>query len=67
MRERDDSKKGGGDVFDAVPRQKGVFKLRSGAEKKVIITVRQISRHNSCLLTVERCFGMLVSPGRNVR
>ena len=33
---------------------------------QVIITVQQISR-NSCTLAVERCFGMLVSPGRNVR
>ena len=30
------------------------------------MTVQQISR-NSCHLNVERCFGMLVSPGRNVR
>ena len=28
--------------------------------------MQQISR-NSCTLAVERCFGMLVSPGRNVR
>ncbi len=82
IREREEQKKGGGggggsgsgsggggaaEVFEGVPRQKGVFKLRSGAEKKVVITVRQITRHNACSLTVERCFGMLVSPGRNVR
>ena len=52
--------------YDLVPRQKGVFKLRSNVEKKVVVTVQQISR-NSCRLSVERCFGMLVSPGRNVR
>lgn len=63
IREREDAKK----EFDTVPRQKGIFKLRSGAEKKVVVTVRQVSRHNTCALTVERCFGMLVSPGRNVR
>ena len=52
--------------FDMVPRQKGVFKLRSNLEKKVVVSVQQISQ-NSCKLAVERCFGMLVSPGRNVR
>lgn len=52
--------------FDLVPRQKGIFKLRSNIEKKVVVSVQQISQ-NSCKLAVERCFGMLVSPGRNVR
>jgi hypothetical protein len=49
-----------------VPRQKGLFKLRTNVEKKVVVTVRQISS-NTCSLNIERCFGMLVSPGRNVR
>lgn len=53
-------------VYELVPRQKGIFKLRSNIDKKVIVSVQQISR-NSCKLKVERCFGMLVSPGRNVR
>ena len=54
--------------FDVVPRQKGIFKLRSNVEKKVVVTVHQVnSQSNSCRLGVERCFGMLVSPGRNVR
>ncbi len=52
--------------YDMVPRQKGVFKLRSNVEKKVVVSVQQISK-NSVRLGVERCFGMLVSPGRNVR
>ena len=51
-----------------VPRQKGIFKLRSNVEKKVVVSVHQVnSQSNSCRLGVERCFGMLVSPGRNVR
>ena len=51
-----------------VPRQKEIFKLRSNVEKKVVVTVHQVnSQNNSCRLGVERCFGMLVSPGRNVR
>ena len=53
-------------TYDLVPRQKGIFKLRSNVEKKVVVSVQQISQ-NSCNLAVERCFGMLVSPGRNVR
>merc|ERR1719376_1927526 len=55
------------DVFDVVPRQKNMFKLRRDVEKKVVINVSQISKGNSCRLHVERCFGLLVSPGRNVR
>ena len=51
-------------VFELVPRQKGIFKLRSNIEKKVVVSVQQLSQ-NSCKLSVERCFGMLVSPGRN--
>ena len=54
--------------FDVVPRQKGIFKLRSNVEKKVVVSVHQVnSQSNTCRLGVERCFGMLVSPGRNVR
>ena len=54
--------------FDVVPRQKGIFKLRSNVEKKVVVSVHQVNaQNNSCRLGVERCFGMLVSPGRNVR
>ena len=33
----------------------------------MVITICQISKGNSCRLTVERCFGLLVGPGRNVR
>ena len=51
-------------AFELVPRQKGIFKLRSNIEKKVVVGVQQLSQ-NSCKLSVERCFGMLVSPGRN--
>ncbi|XP_072429451.1 rab GTPase-activating protein 1-like isoform X1 [Chiloscyllium punctatum] len=52
--------------FSAVPkdREKLYFKLRQGIEKKLIITVQQTS---NCELAVERCFGMLLSPGKNVR
>ena len=46
-------------TFELVPRQKSIFKLRSNIEKKVVVSVQQLSR-NSCKLSVERCFGMLV-------
>ncbi|XP_059840911.1 rab GTPase-activating protein 1-like isoform X1 [Hypanus sabinus] len=52
--------------FSAVPkdRDKLYFKLRQGVEKKLIINVQQTSNNE---LSIERCFGMLLSPGTNVR
>uniref|UniRef100_A0A0L8GQZ5 Rab-GAP TBC domain-containing protein n=1 Tax=Octopus bimaculoides TaxID=37653 RepID=A0A0L8GQZ5_OCTBM len=50
--------------FSTVPRDKSCFKLRCNMDKKIIITVQQ----NSLLeLKIERCFGLLLSPGRNVK
>ncbi|TRY69121.1 hypothetical protein TCAL_04113 [Tigriopus californicus] len=62
IREKEEGKS----TYEIVPRQKGFFKLRTDVEKRVVLNVRQISR-NHCHLVIERCFGMLVSPGRNVR
>ncbi|XP_023103290.1 rab GTPase-activating protein 1-like isoform X3 [Leopardus geoffroyi] len=52
--------------FSPVPkdREKFYFKLKQGIEKKVVITVQQLSNKE---LAIERCFGMLLSPGRNVK
>ncbi|XP_018411051.1 PREDICTED: rab GTPase-activating protein 1-like isoform X2 [Nanorana parkeri] len=52
--------------FSPVPkdRDKLFFKLRQGTEKKVVITIQQVSNKE---LVVERCFGMLLSPGKNVK
>ncbi|NXA69852.1 RBG1L protein, partial [Mohoua ochrocephala] len=52
--------------FSPVPkdRDKLYFKLKQGIEKKVVITVQQLSNKE---LVIERCFGMLLSPGRNVK
>ncbi|XP_006153397.1 rab GTPase-activating protein 1-like isoform X8 [Tupaia chinensis] len=52
--------------FSPVPkdRDKFYFKLKQGVEKKVVITVQQLSNKE---LAIERCFGMLLSPGRNVK
>ena len=50
----------------SVSRDKDCFKLRSNVEKSVVISLCQVS-DNLTQLKVDRCFGMLVSPGRNVR
>ncbi|XP_062960534.1 rab GTPase-activating protein 1-like isoform X3 [Cynocephalus volans] len=52
--------------FSPVPkdRDKFYFKLKQGIEKKVVVTVQQLSNKE---LAIERCFGMLLSPGRNVK
>ncbi|XP_046714357.1 rab GTPase-activating protein 1-like isoform X1 [Silurus meridionalis] len=52
--------------FSPVPkdRDKYYFKLRQGVQKKVVVTVQQISNKE---LEIERCFGMLLSPGQKVR
>ncbi|XP_061538922.1 rab GTPase-activating protein 1-like isoform X2 [Phycodurus eques] len=51
--------------FSPVPkdRDKLYFKLRQSVQKKVVITVQQISNQE---LGIERCFGMLLSPGQKV-
>ncbi|XP_056388006.1 rab GTPase-activating protein 1-like isoform X2 [Hyla sarda] len=52
--------------FSPVPkdRDKLFFKLKQGLEKKVVITIQQVSNKE---LVIERCFGMLLSPGKNVK
>ncbi|XP_022536674.2 rab GTPase-activating protein 1 isoform X3 [Astyanax mexicanus] len=40
------------------------FKLRPGMDKKIVIYVQQASNKE---LAIERCFGLLLSPGKNVR
>lgn len=47
------------------PKDKEYFKVRCNLEKKIVVTVQQISSNKE--LQVDRCFGILVSPGRNVR
>ncbi|XP_078405957.1 rab GTPase-activating protein 1 isoform X2 [Cetorhinus maximus] len=52
--------------FSAVPKDKDkqCFKLRQGVEKKIVICVQQASNKE---LIIERCFGLLLSPGKDVR
>ncbi|XP_069685787.1 rab GTPase-activating protein 1-like isoform X2 [Periplaneta americana] len=52
--------------FSAVPKDRSYFKLRVNLEKQLCLTVQQVSE-NERDLEVERCFGVLVSPGRNVK
>lgn len=58
--------------FSHIPRDKEFFKLRSNTEKQLILTVGPAPPSNTGAyynndLVVERCFGLLVSPGRKVK
>ncbi|XP_066569189.1 rab GTPase-activating protein 1 isoform X2 [Amia ocellicauda] len=52
--------------FSAVSKDKDkqCFKLRPGMDKKIVIYVQQTSNKE---LAIERCFGLLLSPGKDVR
>lgn len=51
--------------YSPVPkdRDKFYFKLRQGVQKKVVVSVQQLCNKE---LGIERCFGMLLSPGQKV-
>uniref|UniRef100_A0A8C7RX74 Rab GTPase-activating protein 1 n=1 Tax=Oncorhynchus mykiss TaxID=8022 RepID=A0A8C7RX74_ONCMY len=53
-------------TFSAVAKDKdkNSFKLRPGMDKKVFIYVQQTSNKE---LSIERCFGLLLCPGTNVK
>ncbi|XP_072245311.1 rab GTPase-activating protein 1-like isoform X1 [Leuresthes tenuis] len=59
---REDDGKGN---YSSVPkdRDKFYFKLRQGVQKKVVVSVQQMCNKE---LGIERCFGMLLSPGQKV-
>lgn len=51
----------------ACPREKDSFKLRTNLDKIICINLYQdLSHFNYPVIQVERCFGMLLSPGRNL-
>lgn len=58
---REEDGKGG---FTPCPRDKNVFKLRCNLDKQIGITVSQTEGKE---LKIERCFGLLVCPGRYVK
>ncbi|XP_053631032.1 rab GTPase-activating protein 1 isoform X3 [Cherax quadricarinatus] len=61
--------------FNTVPRDKEFFKLRCNTEKQLVLTVTptppstntSTTHLNVDELNVERCFGLLVAPGRRVK
>uniref|UniRef100_A0A1B6CKT3 Rab-GAP TBC domain-containing protein n=4 Tax=Clastoptera arizonana TaxID=38151 RepID=A0A1B6CKT3_9HEMI len=54
--------------FVAVPKDKTYFKLRANVQKQICLTVQQVCDNDlEQDLEVERCFGVLVSHGRNVK
>ncbi|XP_040156814.1 rab GTPase-activating protein 1 isoform X2 [Anopheles arabiensis] len=54
--------------YVTVPRDvKSSFRLRCRTDKEVCITVRQVPSDRFPSLLIERCFGVLLSPGRIVR
>ncbi|KAF4521654.1 hypothetical protein B566_EDAN009387 [Ephemera danica] len=61
---KEEDSKGG---YSAVPKDRSQFKLRAHTDKQLCLTVQQVSSGEQRALLVERCFGVLVSPGRNVR
>uniref|UniRef100_A0A1I8EPU5 Rab-GAP TBC domain-containing protein n=2 Tax=Wuchereria bancrofti TaxID=6293 RepID=A0A1I8EPU5_WUCBA len=60
MRE-EDAKKG----LTVCPQEKNCFKLRRDREKRVIVVLQQT--HGRRVLTVRKCFGLLLGAGRNLR
>ncbi|ODN05350.1 Rab GTPase-activating protein 1 [Orchesella cincta] len=52
--------------YGPAPRDKGFFKIRSCVPKQIWLTIYQIP-DTARELNVERCFGLLLSPGRHVR
>lgn len=53
-------------AYTTVPRDRNCFKLRIDTEKELCLTVQLVS-NNERQLEIERCFGVLVAAGRNVR
>ncbi|KAH9511016.1 Rab GTPase-activating protein 1 [Dermatophagoides farinae] len=50
-----------------VHEKKDSFKIRTNVDKRIIINLQQdLTHHNFPMIRIERCFGMLLSPGRNV-
>ncbi|GFS47608.1 rab GTPase-activating protein 1 [Nephila pilipes] len=50
--------------FVSCPREKDFFKFRCNLEKMITVTISQISSNKE--LKLQHCFGLLISPGRNL-
>jgi hypothetical protein len=53
-------------TFSVVGKDRGGFKLKTNLEKQLCLSIRQVS-DNGPQLHIERCFGVLIAPGRHVR
>ncbi|XP_031628112.1 rab GTPase-activating protein 1-like isoform X2 [Contarinia nasturtii] len=53
--------------YSAVPRDRTGFKLRANTDKEFTITVNQTPPSNFPVLFIDRCFGVLLNPGKLVR
>lgn len=53
-------------TFSVVGKDKSGFKLKTNLEKQLCLSIKQVS-DNGPQLYIERCFGVLVAPGRHVR
>lgn len=53
-------------TFSTTAKDRSGFKLRVNLEKQLCLSIRQVS-DNGPQLNIERCFGVLVAPGRHVR
>ncbi|XP_039287963.1 rab GTPase-activating protein 1-like, partial [Nilaparvata lugens] len=64
MEIKEDDGRGG---FSAVSKEQTWFKVRANVEKQITLTVQQVVGQHDTDLVVERCFGVLLSPGRGVK
>ena len=46
-----------------MPKEKDAFKLRKNFDKQIVIQIQQLTNQT---LEIERCFGVLMCPGRNI-
>lgn len=53
--------------YCAVPRDKSTFKVRANCNKQISISITQKAKPDTQPLTIERCFGVLLCPGKLVR
>ena len=53
--------------YCAVPRDKSTFKIRANCNKQIAISITQKAKPEVVPLQIERCFGVLLSPGKLVR
>lgn len=53
--------------YSNVARDRSLFKLRTNTDKEVCVTVKQVPSENLPPLFIERCFGVLLSPGKLVK